>query len=393
MKKNILFLSSWYPNRVKPTLGNFVQKHAEACNRYNHVVALFVCSDQLTADKYEVVETTINGVPTIHVYYRRVAHNIPLIAPAQKAFRYLRAHQLGLKTVRRQLPKIDLVHHNIVFPAGIIAWYLKKFKGIPYIITENWTGYLPAKRVKLSWLEYRLSKMIADTANCITPVSMDLETAMKELKLGKQFEIIYNVTDTDLFHPRNEDPAPAKIRFLHVSTLDDAHKNISGMLRVVQKLAQERTDFEVWFVGDGDIAPHQKTAEKLGILNKFAFFDGSKTTAEVAQLMQGANCFLLFSNYENLPCVMVEALASGLPIVSSTAGGIPEHVTSDLGYLVAPLDEANLLRSMNAAITKIKAQGFDSKFLSNYANQHFSYESVGKQFDQLYNKILSKQHE
>ena len=55
-KLNILFLSSWYPNRVLPTLGNFVQKHAEAVALYEHVIALYVCSDANNKQKFEVVD-------------------------------------------------------------------------------------------------------------------------------------------------------------------------------------------------------------------------------------------------------------------------------------------------------------------------------------------------
>src|SRR5690242_11513537 len=96
-KLNILFLSSWYPNRVLPTLGNFVQKHAEAVAMENNVVALFVCSDAGNKEKYEIVESEKEGVQTINVYYKKVTHSIPLISQIQKANRYWKAHKLGLK--------------------------------------------------------------------------------------------------------------------------------------------------------------------------------------------------------------------------------------------------------------------------------------------------------
>lgn len=388
-KLNILFLSSWYPNRVLPTLGNFVQKHAEAVALRANVVALFVCSDTNNKQKYEVVESTINGVFTINVYYKKVTHSIPFLSQLQKANRYIKAHLIGLKIVNQKFNRIDLVHHNILYPAGIIAWYLKKFKGIPYIITENWTGYLPSKNTPRSWIERVLSKKIARNANFITPVSKDLRDAMIKLGFDTNYEIIYNVTDTKLFYPA-ETKKDGKIKIVHISTLDDAHKNISGMLRVSEKLSKLRSDFEIWFIGDGDSTPHIKTATDLKIYNNFAFFDGTKSTKEVAEIMRNAHCFLLFSNYENLPCVMVEALASGIPIVSSTAGGIPEHITENLGYLVKPLDESALLDVLNKAIDNIKSGKYNSKELSNYAVNNFSYEKVGEKFIELYERILKK---
>jgi glycosyltransferase involved in cell wall biosynthesis len=387
-KLNILFLSSWYPNRVLPTLGNFVQKHAEAVAMLCDVTALFVCSDANNKEKYEIVETFVNKVHTINVYYKKVEHGIPVLAQIQKANRYLRAHFIGLKLVNQKTGSIDLVHHNILYPAGIIAWYLKKVKGVPYIITENWTGYLPSKNTHQSWLQRTLSKRIAKNAACITPVSRDLKEAMIGHGFDTAYEIIYNVTDTELFYPKKDKIKSDKIKIVHISTLDDAHKNISGMLRVTEKLSKIRNDFEIWFIGDGDTAPHIKTAKDLNIYKTFSFFDGTKTTSEVAEIMRKSDCFLLFSNYENLPCVMVEALASGIPIVSSTAGGIPEHITPNLGLLVKPLDETALLNALNKAIDNIKAGKYNSEELSNYAINNFSYEKVGEKFVNLYNKIL-----
>ena len=388
-KLNILFLSSWYPNRVLPTLGNFVQKHAEAVAIYQNVIALYVCSDAKNKEKFEIVESDLNNVHTINVYYKKVTHSIPLLSQLQKANRYIKAHLIGLKIVKQKFIAIDLVHHNILYPAGVIAWYLKKSKGIPYIITENWTGYLPSKNTHQSWIQKMLSKKIARNANCITPVSKDLQDAMINHGFDSNYEIIYNVTDTKLFHPAKDKNQTEKIKIVHISTLDDAHKNVSGMLRATEKLSKLRNDFEIWFIGDGDATPHIKTATDLGIHKTFAFFDGTKTTAEVAKIMRNANCFLLFSNYENLPCVMVEALASGIPIVSSTAGGIPEHITDNLGILVEPLDEEGLLNALNKAIDKIKEGKYNSEELSNYAINNFSYQKVGEKFVDLYQRILA----
>ena len=386
-KLNILFLSTWYPNRVIPTLGNFVQKHAESVALKANVVALFVCSDINNKQKYEIVETDINNVHTINVYYKKVTHNIPILSFFQKANRYFKAHFIGIKIATARLGKIDLVHHNILYRAGVIAYYLKKFKGIPYIITENWTGYLPSKNTQVSWFQKMASKKIAKNASYITPVSKDLQEAMILQGFDTKYEIIYNVTDTKLFYPLSS-KITDKIKIIHISTLDDPHKNISGMLRVTEKLSKLRNDFEIWFIGDGDTAPHIKTAQGLNIYNTFAFFDGTKTTAEVAEIMRNANCFLLFSNYENLPCVMVEALASGIPIVSSTAGGIPEHITDNLGILVKPLDEPALLDALMKAINNIKEGKYKSEELSNYAIDNFSYQKVGEKFIDLYERIL-----
>ncbi len=234
-KLNILFLSSWYPNRVEPNLGNFVQKHAEAVALKSNVFALHVCSDpNMKEDTFDVAEQTINGIPTLNVYYKKITGGFPILSEIKKLRRYLDAHKHGFEILKKKARHFDLVHHNILWPAGLFARWLKKQYNLPYIITENNTAYLPYRNYKMSFAEKFFSKKIAKDASYITPVSIDLQKAMIDKGfIGKKFEIVYNVVDTGLFSPspviRKE-----KFRLLHISTLKDEHKNISGILRTIR---------------------------------------------------------------------------------------------------------------------------------------------------------------
>ena len=384
----ILFLCSWYPNRVIPALGNFVQKHAEAVALRCDVAVLHVCSDENCKEKFEVVEDYQNGVYSVNVYYKKVNRKTPILAYSQKLRRYAIAHLIGLKNIEKRYGSFDLIHLNILYPAGLIARLLRKRLGIPYIITENWTVYLPSKKVKLSRSELKNSKKIARDADCITPVSLDLQNAMEALGFDNEYEIVYNVVNMKLFHPPIRKERGGKIKFLHVSTLDDAHKNISGMLRVFARLAAIRQDFEITFVGEGDKEAYIQLAKELGIYVEHVTFIGTQNTAGVSEIMRKADCFVMFSNYENLPCVMVEAMATGLPVVLSTAGGVPEHVTPDRGILVEPKDENKLLEALQEVMLNIEHRKYNATLIANYALQNFSYEKVGLKFEMIYRSIL-----
>jgi glycosyltransferase involved in cell wall biosynthesis len=98
--------------------------------------------------------------------------------------------------------------------------------------------------------------------------------------------------------------------------------------------------------------------------------------------MKNSDTLVLFSNYENLPCVIVEALACGLSIISTNVGGISEHITSERGILVAPADETALseaLLSMAETHTQYSATSQRA-----YAIQHFSKQSIAEQFHAIY---------
>jgi glycosyltransferase involved in cell wall biosynthesis len=389
-KLNILFLSGWYPNRVAPTLGNFVQKHAEAVAMHSNVIVLNVCADRSCKETVEVAESWLNNVYTINVYYKKVDHNIPVLSQFQKLIRITRAYQLGINIALTKLERIDLVHHNILFPSGIVAFLIKKKYKIPYIITEHSTRYLPLKNIKIGAIERFISSKVASAAGFITPVSDDLKTAMIQKGINGNYKIVYNVVDTKVFHPTLNQTTSSKIKFLHISTLDDAQKNISGMLRATAELSKTRHDFECYFIGDGDTSPHKQTAKELNILDSFAFFEGTKTTAQIAELMRNAHCFLLFSNYENLPVVIIEAFATGLPVVSSNVGGIAEHLNEERGILVRKGDEKTLLQAMNQMIDAVKARRYNNEDIARYAANHFSYEAISENFHDLYHQTLTR---
>ena len=87
-------------------------------------------------------------------------------------------------------------------------------------------------------------------------------------------------------------------------------------------------------------------AAQIGLTEKQVRWTGELTPREVCHEMQQADCFVLFSNYETYAIVIVEALISGLPIISSPVGIAPEVVTNDNGILVPMGDEQALTQAM-----------------------------------------------
>ena len=102
--------------------------------------------------------------------------------------------------------------------------------------------------------------------------------------------------------------------------------------------------------------------------------------------MQQADCFLMFSNYESFSVVIAEALACGLPIIATDAGGISSELTKDYGIIIKPNDEDALQEAMLYMISHHTE--YDKQLLSAYADK-FSYENVGKSYYNLYQEILN----
>jgi len=384
-KLSVLVLSSWYPTRVNPTLGNFNEKFAEAAALYNDVVAVHVCADKDLIKSHEVVEFEKDGVKTI-VFYFKKKESENIFDKVSKSLRFLKYYFSVFKYVRKKYGKPDIVHLNILYPVGIIVLLYKIFYGIPYVISENWTGYLPTNKVNQGLFTRFISRSIACRASALLPVTVDLKKAMLNEGFKSNYFIVPNVTDTQFFQPDRSRTVPPKKIILHVSSLKDEHKNITGLLNVIKRLSQLRSDFELHIVGDGDAAPHIETAKILGLDDNIVRFFGVMTPQQIADKMRQSDFFVLFSNYENLPCVIVEAFASGLPVVSSTAGGVAEHLTPDKGLLLAPKDEEALFAACNYILDNLDK--YDKEKLHQYALDKFSYKSVGELLTGIYERIL-----
>ena len=365
----VLFISSWYPNRHHKTLGNFVQKHAEAISRHASIHVLSVFSDpKILTDIIE--HDNINGVPTTIVYYKKVKHQIPVISNYIKHKRYKAAFFKGVQYIQEQFGFIpDLTHVNVTFPIGLFALTLKRQRNIPYIVTEHWTGFLEDERPgQIKGLKKWSIRKILRNATYLTPVTEHLGNAMLNFistKAVPTVRPIYNVVDTQLFFPKTYDNQKAQI--LHVSSLEDAHKNITGLLRVIKRISEKRKDFFLQIVTDGHITPLKTYAKELGIDEIFVKFESTKTPEEIVQYYQKSDFFLLFSNYENLPCVIVESLSCGKPIISSDVGGIAEHISKDKGILVEKKDETALEKAVETMLDNYKR--FDHKMLRTYAEK------------------------
>ena len=382
-KPNILFLASWYPSRVNPFNGNFVQRHAKSVSEFCNVSVLHACSDPDLTRKFDIDIRNKDGIDEVIVYYRKIRHNIPGISHLQKYLRSKAALKMGFKEVER-IRKTELVHLNVTFPAGLFALHLKKKFQLPYIITEHWTIFLDSDPSAFPRFARKAIIRILQGSAMICPVSHDLARAISRLAPDNNYQVVNNVVNTDVFGIR--EPGNKKNKFVHVSTLNEDQKNISGILRAAKDLSQKRKDFEILIVGDGDIAPHQEYADSIGLGNDVYEFRGKQPIEKIAEIMQSSDVFLLFSNYENLPCVIIEAHASGLPVISTDVGGISEMINDGNGLLITKGDEKMLVEEMDKLLNKLEE--YDRKKIREEAVQKYSYSVIGKQFYDIYSKLI-----
>ena len=349
----VLFLSAWYPTERDAMAGLFVQKHAEAVMRQGHDVRV------LYSEKV--------GIAWLKDMYR------------------------AWQQLKKEWGKPDIVQMNVLDKNGLIALWLKYRYHIPYVIIEHWSGYLPANFAFRGGWHGWVMRQIAKRASCIMPVSQRLEDAMKNCGIeNEHWQRIHNVVDDFFYQAISPLAIPprvsGKFRFLHVSCFDEKAKNIQGMLRAVRRVTEERQDFELVVVGTGmDYQIDVEYAKSLNFPEGIVHFVGEQTPYEVAQWMQQSDAFVLFSRYETFAIVLSEAMAAGLPFISTNTAGIAEELPRECGILVPSENEDALAKAILQMIAASSI--YDTNVIRAHGTKYV-HDQVGKQLSDLYQRVI-----
>jgi glycosyltransferase involved in cell wall biosynthesis len=370
-KLHILFLSSWYPSHVSPSNGDFIQRHAEAIATKHNVTVIYVTTDKNILNT-KTSSQTINNVVTNIIYVPK-ARNL-----VSKFFLFFNTY---IKTINTLVRNFDLVHLNVCFPTGIIALYLKWFKKKPYIISEHWSGYQFPHNKNITTLNKFVSKIIIKNASFVCPVTKHLQTEMEKFGFKGTYFPVPNVVNTSYFTISNK--KSKRIVLTHISGMDNSIKNVEGILNVISKLQNKIPNLHFNLIGGNSdkylVSVKKNNIKSITIVDQIA-------NVEVASYLKNTTVFILFSNYENLPCVIIESFACGVPVVSTNVGGISEYFPKNFGYLINPKDEVALKESILKIINgKIN---FDKKVMNNYAENTFGVSTISKIFTKLYYKTL-----
>lgn len=381
-RKKIIWLCSWYPNRQEPFNGDFIQRHARAASLYNDIHVIYLAPDFTgTYSKKEVEMKTEPGLTEQIIYF-----------PASQSFsgkikshyRWLFLYKQALRNFIIKNGKPDLAHVQVVMKAGIMAVWLKRRYKIPYAVTEHWGIYNDVAEDKYenrSRLFRYFTRQVFEKASRFISVSKYLAEGVSKLVIPLSYQVVPNVVDTKLFY--RKESRGDKFRFIHVSSMVPL-KNAEGILRAFAEVHRENSNTELVMVGETNNT--DRIAASLPNLTPGAVsFTGEVEYARVAKEMQQANCLVLFSNMENSPCVIGEALCCGLPVIASDTGGIPELVDDSNGLLVNPGDERQLAKAMKQLIKDYHA--YSRIVIAEKAAIRFSYESAGKQLDRIYDEV------
>ena len=241
------------------------------------------------------------------------------------------------KYLRREKP--DIVHTAVIEANfhGVLASYLAQ---VAVIIAEE-VG-VPADRGKrgrfMNRLIVHLSDRIVTKANAVRDYLIEQENIP-----STKISVIYNPVDKSLFERYLGDEEPPNFidrdDAIVIGTVGrlSSEKGHIYLLKAFQLVLKEMENLELIVVGDGTLKEYLVRFSQDGEFYDKVIFTGLRR--DVPKLLNAMDIFVLPSLTEGLPNALLEAMCSGLPVVASKVGGVPEVVDDGInGFLVEPKD-------------------------------------------------------
>ncbi|WP_292010573.1 glycosyltransferase [Chryseobacterium sp.] len=372
---NILFISSWFPNKLEPTNGNFVWYHAEAVSLLNHVEILHVIGDLNQKEEFIFDDNNVNNIRVLIIYYKSTNN------PVRNFLRRINAYKLGFN----KMTKPDLVHANILHNNMLFAVYLKRKYKIPFVVTEHWSAFQKENQAKTPFKIKIIAKYIAKKAEYILPVSDHLKESLRLMGIETPMKVISNTVNTEVFTIKPKSETTHIINFLHVSGLTPLKKP-KDIITVISRLHKEGYHVNLEIGGDGDLVPLKKLIKDLKGENYVKLF-GLISHKEVAEKMQNSDYFILFSENETQGCVILESYACGKPVIATNVGGAAELIQEGLGIGI----ERNNTEQLYTELEKICKGEYsfkDENQIRQVVVEQYSRESIARQFMEIYQKVI-----
>lgn len=156
---------------------------------------------------------------------------------------------------------------------------------------------------------------------------------------SNRIEVVPNGIDLSRFKPKENYVISGKAHIVHIGRFAEA-KNHICMIKAAQILRNQGKNFVFDLYGEGELlAPCQTMAHELG-LQGYVSFHG--LTDQVPEVLQSEDIFMLPSLWEGIPMVLAEAMAAGMPIVASNAGGIPDMIRNGVNGVICKPDPEDL---------------------------------------------------
>lgn len=389
MSIHVLFLPSWYPIRERPARGIYFFEQAQVLKQHGLNVGVVFPEQRslrhlslqtIQANWFQVRSYNEAGLPTV----RRHSWNIFWKLPLGIRLRICDARQLVQRYIDR-FGRPDLIHAHSGFWAGAAAAHISRSHDLPFVLTEHYSGLesLSSWRTQLMCTSFQ-------QATKLSAVSRSLRTKMAICEpLPDRIRILYNMVDAGFFtaSPKREPSSP--FRFF---TLSNFHpwKGIDLLLKAFATSFRSTSNVKLMIGGDG---PNRHSIEQLARtlqIDQKLNFMGTMSRTEVRDALWQSDAFVLPSRRETFGVPLIEAMATGLPIVATASGGPEDIVNPTVGRLTPPENVTALAQALQEMYHTVDQ--YDPTAIREQAVRRFGTDIFVRRTISLYEDALSAYH-
>jgi glycosyltransferase involved in cell wall biosynthesis len=282
----------------------------------------------------------------------------------------------------------DLAHAFFGFPTG---WLCYRTAGrLPYVISLRGSD-VPGRHARLQ-LEYKLLgpfvfKPVWSRATALVACSEGLKARALRLMPSAQIDVIPNGVDLKRFHPADprHDANSGMVRLLTVGRLT-ATKRLPLLIDTVDHLSKNGCDVSLTIVGGGALeAELRQRLEQKGLRDRVTLA-GRADGGEMPEVYRAHDIFVSATEQEGMSNAMLEAMASGLPIVTTRCEGVDELIT-DNGLVVDDAEPGSMTRAVRSLAEDQAGLAAMSQAARTRA-EGFTWRSVADRYLQIYERIL-----
>ncbi len=286
---------------------------------------------------------------------------------------FLRLYQAAY--IGARLPKSIHLHAHFAGMAARTAYWIKQFFGIPFSFTAHANDIFVPRSFAIG-----LDRLIETASSVVTEsdyAANYLRTRFPQS--AEKIQRVYNGLDLSSF-PRADFAAPVPL-IVSVGRLIEK-KGFSDLIAGCRVLAESRYNFRCEIIGEGPLENDLRAQIQGSNLEESVMLVGAQSQGEIKRRLAAASVFVLActtdssGGTDNLPTVIMEAMATGLPVVSTALAGIPEMVepgvTGELVLPNQPQELANAIQQIIANPARIREFG-DKGFA--VAHEKFSIET------------------
>lgn len=304
-----------------------------------------------------VVMARVTGVAGLEIGDRKQAdgpgvsfYTIPtFIGPWQFLRYYLQLRRMTQQAIKRA----DAFMLRIPGTLSTLIWHSLKKQGIPYgveVVGNPWDSFAPGSVrsitrpfVRSLSVKYTAEQCkLASTASYVTEYSLQKwfppgcwSTHYSSVELASEIILSDSEFNSRIINSRSRCTSSKPFHICHIGMMEHFYKAPDVLLDAVAICINKGLNIELSLIGDGRFRSElENRARELGIAKRVNFVGKIPPGQAVYDELDKANMYVLPSRQEGLPRTVIEAMARGLPCISSTVGGIPELLDSE--FLVCP---------------------------------------------------------